>query len=360
MAVKDLDKLRDQFATLKPEERDDVFFQKLLIKTHIKLYAVHAITQNLVEALSNIEKLEQDFVNFIDPKLMEKIKKDKLMIENRKQSEDPKNRADNFLRNNNSLEAKEIYKQILEIDPKNEKVLSNLSLIYLNEENWNECTTLCSEIIKLLKSFKDDINLRKYDSSFEIKILLRRAKCYEKIEELSNAQEDIEAVEKLEIRNELIFKDINKIKESLKVRLLDKYKENANSLLEKGYVAEALELYDKSLSLVKYLPKIDQIKLYLNRCSCLIKLGKFENVFNECSRILITLEKQKNIALINSNNDLLEKAQNLEFLTYVKRAFCYVQSNKPEDAINDYTLALKLKPHDEKIKENLSKLKMSL
>ena len=53
-------------------------------------------------------------------------------------------------------------------------------------------------------------------------------------------------------------------------------------------------------------------------------------------------------------NDLL----NLEFLTYVKRAFVYSTNGRVEDAIKDYESALKIKPDDSKIKDNLAKLKI--
>jgi len=242
----------------------------------------------------------------------------------------------------------------------NEKILSNLSLISLNNCEYEKCVSYCDSILKIIKNFKEKITLSKDENLFHIKILLRRAKSYEKLNDVKKSQMDIEAAERLEIRNNEINKDINSIKNDLKLKILEKYKENANAFLEKGQFSDALELYDKSLSLAKFLPKIEGIKLLLNRGSCLVKLGLYGNSLEEFSRILSTLGKQKNIAIINSNLDQIEKIKQLEFLTYVKKAFVNTQLKNIYDAIQDYNKALEIKPEDKKIMDNLNILKASI
>lgn len=54
--------------------------------------------------------------------------------------------------------------------------------------------------------------MRKYDNSYEIKLLLRRAKCNEKLDFLEKSQADIEMIERLEIKSESISSDIKNIK----------------------------------------------------------------------------------------------------------------------------------------------------
>jgi tetratricopeptide (TPR) repeat protein len=103
--------------------------------------------------------------------------------------------------------------------------------------------------------------------------------------------------------------------------------------------------------------KLDAVKIYLNRSSCLVKLGQHDNVINECTRLLAILGKQKNIAIINSNIQMIENVKNLEFLTLIKRAYSYTNLDKVYEAKQDYEKALIIKPGDTKIIENLNILK---
>jgi tetratricopeptide (TPR) repeat protein len=105
--------------------------------------------------------------------------------------------------------------------------------------------------------------------------------------------------------------------------------------------------------MIKKKDRVDQIKFYLNRTSCLLALGRFENVIEECNRILSILIKQKNIATINSNYNLLKTLKDLEFNIYVKRAFAYTKSSRIEEAKGDYKSALNINPTDGNIKKNL-------
>ena len=104
---------------------------------------------------------------------------------------------------------------------------------------------------------------------------------------------------------------------------------------------------------------MDAVKLYLNRCACLVKLGQHDFVINECSRILTILSKQINIALINSNIVLMDNIKNLQFLTYVKRAYSYNSIGMTSEAIQDYSKALEIKPGDRKILDNINLLKLN-
>jgi tetratricopeptide (TPR) repeat protein len=195
---------------------------------------------------------------------------------------------------------------------------------------------------------------------FEIKILLRRAKCYEIKNEMYKAQKDVESIEKLSITNPNVLKEIKDIKDKLKIHVVDSYKQSANEHLAKQEFSEALDYYNKAIDVVKFsniYNKIDLVKILLNRTACLTKLTQYDSTFIEFERILSILSKQKAIADIQSNIILAEEVKNLEFVTLCKRAFIYSQNNKYEEAIKDYNRALELKPGDIKIKENLAKLK---
>jgi len=363
-ALSDLSNLENLINRVDKSELEEAFYQKILAKVYIKSYAIYGIKNDFKKAFEFFEKIK-DLKVVLDQKMLDKIHKDQQMLENRMKVESEKIAADECLKKGELREAEEKYLKILEAQPENiinqnEKVLSNLSLIYLNLEEYEKCILFCNDILKIIKNFKEKFAFSKYDNTFQIKILLRRAKSSERTGEITKAQADIEAAEKLEIRNPEIYTEINAIKNELKMKILEKYKETANKLLEQGQFSDALDYYDKSISLAKFMPKIDGLKLNLNRCSCLIKLGQYENSENECSRILSVLAKQRNIAIINSNLELLEKIKQLEFLTLVKRAFVHTQQKKIFEAIQDYNAALELKPDDKKIKDNLNLLKASV
>jgi tetratricopeptide (TPR) repeat protein len=178
---------------------------------------------------------------------------------------------------------------------------------------------------------------------------------------MQQAEKDVERIEKLEITNPQVLKDIKLIKDKLKIHVVNTYKEQANELLQKGQFSEALEYYDKAINVIKFsniYNKIDLVKILLNRSACLIKLTQYDKTFELFEKIMNILSKQKAIADIQSNIVLSNEVKKLQFLTYVKRAYVYSINNKIEDAIKDYENALLIKPEDIKIKENIQKLKM--
>ena len=198
------------------------------------------------------------------------------------------------------------------------------------------------------------------NNSFEIKVLLRRAKCYEIKNDMSKAQKDVESIEKLAITNQNVLKEVKDIKDKLKIHVVDSYKQSANEHLQKQEFSEALDFYNKAIDVVKYsniYNKIDLVKILLNRTACFIKLAQYDNTFIEFEKILSILSKQKAIADIQSNIILSEEVKKLEFSTLAKRAYVYSINNKYEEAIKDYTRALELRPGDIKMKENLAKIK---
>ena len=365
-ALNDFKKAMDLIDQIDAKEKEDAFYDRIYVRALTKTYAVLAFKQEYQQALEIINNkllVKSYALPFIIPEdKWKKIEKDKAMIENRMKNEQLKAEGDKFLSEKKYDQARDIYQKILETEPNNEKVLSNLSLIYLNDNNHEEVIKCCTKILQIFSKFKEKIKIRNMNNTFEIKILLRRAKCYEILNQMTKAEKDIESIEKLEIKNDLILKDIKAVKDKLKIRVVESYKQSANAHLSKGEFAEALDFYDKAVSLIKFsniYNKVDLVKILLNRTGCLIKLTQYDKTLEEFEKILMILSKQKAIADIQSNiimkNDLLQ----LEFLTFVKRAFVYTSNGKIEDAIKDYENALKIK-NDDKIKENLEKLKIAL
>ena len=363
-ALNDFNKAIDLINSIDKKERSDAFYDRINVKALSKIYAIYALRQEYQKALDVInEKLllkEHAFPFIIPEDKWKKIEKDKKLIESRMNNEKLKEEGDNFLREKKLEKAEIVYKKILDIEPDNERVLSNLSMIYLFQGKHDEVIRICTKILQIFSKFKERIKIKNMNNLFEIKILLRRAKCYEIKNEMESAQKDVESIEKLSITNPNVLKEIKEIKDKLKIHVVDTYKQRANEHLQKQEFSEALNYYNKAIDVVKFsniYNKIELVKILLNRTSCLIKLTQYDNTLIEFERILNILSKQKAIADIQSNIILGDEVKKLEFATLAKRAFVYTINNKIEDAIKDYNRALELRPGDIKIKENLAKLK---
>ena len=363
-ALNDFYRAIDLINSIDKKERSDAFYDRINVKALSKIYAIHALRQEYQKSLEIInDKLllkEHAFPFIIPEDKWQKIEKDKKLIESRMNNEKLKEEGDNYLRRKNYSEAENIYKKILDIEPNNERVLANLSMIYLFQEKYDEVIEICTKILNIFSKFKERIKIKNMNNLFEIKILLRRAKCYEIKNDMEKAQKDIESIEKLSIVNPNILKEVKEIKDKLKIHVVDTYKQKANEYLQKQEFSEALAYYNKAIDVVKFsniYNKIDLVKILLNRTSCLIKLTQYDNTFIEFERVLNILSKQKAIADIQSNIILSDEVKKLEFTTLAKRAYVYSINNKIEEAIKDYNRALELRPGDIKIKENLAKLK---
>ena len=364
LALNDFNKAIDLINAIDKKERSDAFYDRINVKALSKIYAVYALRTEYQKALDIInEKLllkEHAFPFIIPEDKWKKIEKDKLLIESRMKNEKLKENGDKLLVQKKFEEAEKIYKEILDIEPENERVLSNLSMIYLFQGKHDEVISICTKILGIFQKFKEKIKIKNMNNLFEIKVLLRRAKCYEIKNEMYKAQKDVESIEKLSISNQNVLKEVKEVKDKLKIHVVDSYKQSANEHLSKQEFSEALDYYNKAIDVVKFsniYNKIDLVKILLNRTACLIKLTQYDNTFLEFERILSILSKQKAIADIQSNIILSEEVKDLEFKTLVKRAYVYTINNKYEEAIKDYNRALELKPGDIKIKENLAKLK---
>ena len=364
LALNDFNKAIDLINAIDKKERSDAFYDRINVKALSKIYAVYALRQEYQKALDIInEKLllkEHAFPFIIPEDKWKKIEKDKVLIESRMKNEKLKENGDKLLMQKKFEEAEKIYKEILGIEPENERVLSNLSMIYLFQGKHDEVISICTKILGIFQKFKEKIKIKNMNNLFEIKVLLRRAKCYEIKNEMYKAQKDVESIEKLSISNQNVLKEVKEVKDKLKIHVVDSYKQSANEHLSKQEFSEALDYYNKAIDVVKFsniYNKIDLVKILLNRTACLIKLTQYDNTFLEFERILSILSKQKAIADIQSNIILSEEVKDLEFKTLVKRAYVYTINNKYEEAIKDYNRALELKPGDIKIKENLAKLK---
>ena len=135
LELSDFNKAINLINEIDKKERSDAFYDRINVKALSKIYAVYALRQEYQKALDIInEKLllkEHAFPFIIPEEKWKKIEKDKFLIESRMKNEILKEKGDKVLREKKLEDAEKIYKEILDIEPENERVLSNLSMVYL-------------------------------------------------------------------------------------------------------------------------------------------------------------------------------------------------------------------------------------
>ena len=111
LALSDLYELECLLSAIDKREFEEQFYQKILAKAYIKMYSIYGIKNDYKKALTFFDKIK-DCKILIETKIMEKINKDKELIEKRLTFEDKKQIADEFLKNGNLKEAEEKYLEI--------------------------------------------------------------------------------------------------------------------------------------------------------------------------------------------------------------------------------------------------------
>jgi tetratricopeptide (TPR) repeat protein len=270
--------------------------------------------------------------------------------------------------NNSFIEYKNLYNKIiclLRLN-KNEKILSNLSLLYSIINNNDISVMINNEISSLLSMFNNKLKPTREIDLLEIKNILRRAKSYHLLNNIDKAQEDIVkcerllAIQRVGSGNEYnqITNSIVKIKDDIKSSLLNEFIQKANQLLIEKKFADALELYNKAINMNKlFKSQLENCKFLINRSTCFISLLQYSIAVNELSKVLNILNRHRNIAIINKENQIVfDEIKNLEFLCYVRRGAAYSFEKNYEFAIKDYSNALEIRK-DVKIEENLKIIK---
>ena len=84
-------------------------------------------------------KRAMEYTNLFSEADIAKMKKDVAHIEIRKQSQDTKLSGDLAFARNQLNEALELYTKAMEIDPTNEYAFSNISVIHLKRQDYEQC-----------------------------------------------------------------------------------------------------------------------------------------------------------------------------------------------------------------------------
>lgn len=89
----------------------------------------------------------------------------------------------------------------MEIDPHNEYALANISVIHLKKQDYEQCLEWTNKALLQIEAFHPDTKEFQQDNTLEVKLLQRRAKCYEIKEEYELAKQDLDRAMMLDREN---------------------------------------------------------------------------------------------------------------------------------------------------------------
>ena len=171
-----------------------------------------------------------------------------------------------------------IYDKAFELDNTNVTVLSNKAAVFLEQQKYDECITLCLDAVEKGRDARADFKViaRAYQ---------RIGTAYEKKEDYGNA---IKYFDKsiTEFRNMDVVKRKKAAEEKLKEQERLAYinpevaleeKESGNKLFLEGKYPEALKKYTEA---IKRNP--EDAKIYSNRAACYIKFAEFGLALTDC------------------------------------------------------------------------------
>jgi tetratricopeptide (TPR) repeat protein len=178
---------------LKKEERaeDEEYYYKMLGRMYLRRGTAQAWNSQYDAAIVDLKRA-MEYTNLFKEPEIAKIKNDIKQIEKRKESQEVKLSGDLAFARNQLDEALENYRKALELDVTNEYVLSNISVIYLKRQDYENCMIWTNKALELIEGFQPDTKEFQPDNTLEVKLLQRRAKCYELKDEFELAKQDLD------------------------------------------------------------------------------------------------------------------------------------------------------------------------
>ena len=123
------------------------------------------------------------------------------------------------------------YMKAIELDPLNEYALSNIGVIYLKRQNYDNCLQFTNASLEIIENFHADTKEFGRDNLMEVKLLQRRAKCYEVQENWELAKADLDRAQLLDKENPAVNAAQKKVQEKLNTFKFNELKEQADGYL---------------------------------------------------------------------------------------------------------------------------------
>ena len=174
------------------------------------------------------------------------------------------------------------YKTAYELNPKNVAILTNISAIYFEQQQWDQCIKQCDEAVEKGREICVDFKLI-------AKALARKANCLLKLGDLEQA---IAVFKKsiTEFRNPEIVAALKKAEKELEERkkeayrnpqLADEERNKGNEMFKKSLWVEAMNHYNEAIR-----RNDSDARNFSNRAACYIKLAAFPEAFKDCERAI--------------------------------------------------------------------------
>lgn len=162
------------------------------------------------------------------------------------------------------------YDEALERDPFNEYAISNIGAIHMMRNDWEKSAEYCSRAIDIIDQFQNETKSFSKQNALEIKLLMRRQKAYNSMQDYEKCKADLDRVLILEPSLSEANQSLKLVQKKLDEFTFTKYKDEANEFLKKRDFAPALELYEKALRVTRKATTLDNIGVYVNKIACLL------------------------------------------------------------------------------------------
>lgn len=123
------------------------------------------------------------------------------------------------------------YKEALVEDKENEYAISNIGLIHLKKREYEECIDMSTKALAIIENFQSETKSFQTNNALEVKILLRRAKCFESKNEMEKAKLDLDKLLILEPQNSEARTMLKLVQVKLDDVTFNMYREQANEHL---------------------------------------------------------------------------------------------------------------------------------
>ena len=235
LCVDDINDIVSQIRSLKPDEReqDKDFYDKIMARSLVKRGAAHAWLSQFDEALKDFMTVIKDpiYCEIIGEQDVASLARDIKVIQDRQASSRIKQEGDWEFYKERLDEAMTKYEEALTEDKENEYAISNIGLIHLKKREYEKCIDMSTKALAILENFQSETKSFQQNNALEVKILLRRAKCFESLNEMEKAKADLDKLLLLEPQNSEARSMLKVVQVKLDDVTFNMYREQANEHL---------------------------------------------------------------------------------------------------------------------------------
>lgn len=356
--VKDCDDIELQIKGLKDAEREEDadFYGKMLARAYLKRGAAQAWLSQHDAAVVDLQRA-MEYKGVFGEHEIQTIQRDIAACEVRKKSQEVKLQGDIFFARNMLTESLEQYMKALELDAYNEYALSNIGVIHMRRQDYENCLKYTNEALSMIENFQADTKEFQRDNILEIKLLQRRSKCLEVQEKYEESKVDLDKAQLLDPQNPIVRASLKRVQDKLNTIRFDEYRTQGNEFLKQKKFPNAMEYYDKCLRITRKATTLDNVAIYVNKIACLLSLEKFNQVVAECNDAMRLIKNYKNRHDGKHSPEDIKRIGQMELRLAVRKGNAQAKLGKASEAIAEYEKALQLDPTNASVKKDLDMLR---